>query len=246
MKPDKATFEARWRERFQSFASGADDDAGIAGWSTTGLETRLRNFAHLWHGTPAGALWLDAGCGAGTYTRFLARNGAFPLGLDYSLPTVLKAQARDVAGCVWGVADVTHLPVKAGSFHGVLCFGVTQALANAAPVVHELVSAAQPGGEVWIDGLNVWCLPHLLEKYLRRLRGKPQHERYESPECLRRLMREAGLLDVRLHWLPILPGRFQRFQWLLEINLARWFFRFVPLPGRLFSHAFVVHGRKPA
>lgn len=247
MKPDRRTpFESRWRERFLSFASDAEDDAGIAGWSTTGLETRLRNFSRLWRGTPAGAMWLDAGCGAGTYTRFLARHGAFSIGLDYSYPSVQKAQTRDDTGCAWGVADVTHLPVKAGSFHGALCFGVIQALADAAPAVRELAAAVKPGGEVWIDGLNAWCLPHVAEKTMRRMQGKPPHVRYEFPERLRRLMREAGLLDVRLHWLPILPGRFHRFQWLLETNIVRWFFRFSPLSGRLFSHAFVVHGRKPA
>lgn len=244
MKPDKPPFETRWRERFLSFASDADDDAGIAGWSATGLETRLRNFSQLWHGTPAGALWLDAGCGAGTYTRFLANHGAFSIGLDYSYPSVLKAQARDDTGCAWGVADVTHLPVKAGSCHGVLCFGVIQALADAAPAVRELAAAVKPGGEVWIDGLNAWCLPHVVEKTVRRMQGKPPHVRFESPERLRFLMREAGLQEVRLHWLPILPGHWQRFQWLLETRGTRGMLRFVPLLGRLFSHAFVVHGRK--
>ena len=243
-KFDKHAFEARWRERFKSFANGADDDAGIAGWSATGLETRLRNFSRLWGGASPNALWLDAGCGAGTYTRFLAKHGALALGLDYSLPSVIKAKERDNANCSWGVADVTRLPVKPGSFDGALCFGVVQALADARPAIQELAAAVKPGGEVWVDALNAGCLLHMATRTWRRIQGKPPHERYESPGQLRRLMRDAGLDEVRLHWLPILPSRWYRYQWLLETRSMAWVLRFVPLLGRLFSHAFVVSGRK--
>ena len=40
---DGPSFESKWRERFEEFAELRDDDAGIAGWSPSGLETRFRS-----------------------------------------------------------------------------------------------------------------------------------------------------------------------------------------------------------
>lgn len=44
MKPSGPTqmpsFEQRWRQRFESFGCKGEDDAAIAGWSATGLDTR--------------------------------------------------------------------------------------------------------------------------------------------------------------------------------------------------------------
>jgi hypothetical protein len=59
---------------------------------------------------------------------------------------------------------------------------------------------------------------------------------------LRRLMRDCGLVNIRLHWLPILPRRWQRFQRLLETRQGRWIFRYLPGIGALFSHAVVLSG----
>src|SRR6266481_1370695 len=66
--------EAEWQGRFREFAESRDDDAGIAGWTSTGLEARLRRFLALWKPGAQGERWLDAGCGAGTYTRVLLAN----------------------------------------------------------------------------------------------------------------------------------------------------------------------------
>jgi hypothetical protein len=110
----------------------------------------------------------------------------------------------------------------------------------------ELTAAVRPGGEIWIDALNAWCLPHLLERVRDWMRGRPAHVRYESPRRLRRSMRARGLVDVRLHWIPIAPGRLRGLQGLLESRLAGSLFRAVPPLGTLVSHAFVLRARKPA
>src|SRR5713101_1685742 len=127
---EPVTFESGWQRRFRNFAESKDDDAGIAGWSPNGLACRLRNFSRLWRdGDPEGA-WLDAGCGAGTYCRFLAAKNLRVLGVDYSLPTLRKAERRGSQGIVWALGDVTRLPVKTGAYSGALCFGVLQALST--------------------------------------------------------------------------------------------------------------------
>jgi len=236
-------FESRWRRRFEEFATDRDDDAGVAGWSETGLAARLRHFKRLWMRDAAGALWLDAGCGAGTYTRYLSECGISVVGIDYSEPAVQKASERGGA-LGWIIADVRRLPFVAGAFDGVLCFGVTQALSDSTSAVRELGTVVRPGGHVWIDALNATCIPHALGRLWRRLRGRSMHLRYESPRKLRETMRVDGFTDVTLHWLPILPERLQRLQWVAESRLTIWLLRTVPGAGALLSHAFVLHGRR--
>ena len=67
-RPD---FEDAWRRRFEEFATLRDDDAGIAGWSVSGLDVRFRHFVRAWQGSHLGKTWLDAGCGG---SRIACRN----------------------------------------------------------------------------------------------------------------------------------------------------------------------------
>jgi len=243
-RQERESFERRWRTRFTRFAADHEDDAGIAGWTPTGLAARVRQFARAWRGDSPGALWLDAGCGAGTYVRLLQSNGQRVVGLDYSPISIQKARRRDPAGA-WVVGDATALPVRPGHLDGALCFGVTQALSGSAGVVEQLIQSVRPGGQVWIDGLNSWCLPHAAERLSRALRGRPAHVRYESPFRLKTLLRERGLVNVRLVWLPILPAGLQRWQAAVESGPVYWLLRRVAPLGALFSHSMMVTGEVP-
>lgn len=239
------SFEQHWRRRFERYADLRDDDAGIAGWSTTGLAARVRHFERHWRGAPAGSLWADIGCGAGTYTRLLAGQGLRVIGTDYSAPTLAKA-ARRGGATAWVQADVTRLPFGSGTLDGVLCFGVMQALSASAPALAEIARVVRPGGALWVDALNRWCLPHLLGVLWRRLRGRPAHLRYESPWQLRAAARSLGLRRIRLLWLPILPAGLQRWQPLIESRVAVALFAALPPLGALLSHSFVLVAEAPA
>lgn len=240
---DEEAFTRGWKERFEEFAQHNEDDAGIAGWSETGLRTRLRHFEHYWRGAAPAGRWVDVGCGAGTYTRVLAARGIAVVAMDYSLPTLRKAQQRLALPLV--AADVTRLPLAAASMDGALCFGVLQALPHSRAAVAELVRILGAGGELWIDALNAWCVPHIGEQLWRRLRGRRPHVRYESPRRLLRLLRRAGLIECQLVWLPILPARLQRFQALLESAPVRGLLHWIPPLGALLSHSFLVRGKSP-
>jgi ubiquinone/menaquinone biosynthesis C-methylase UbiE len=237
-------FEASWRARFEEFAADRDDDAGIAGWTKSGLEARLRRFTGLWRLRERGERWLDAGCGAGSYTRLLRAESAEVIGVDYSLPTILKARARSAPDIEYVVANVRHLPFPPQSFDGVLCFGVMQALGDAGPAITELAIQAAPVGQVWVDALNRWCVVHAWDLLRRRFSGRPMHLRYESPRVIRRIMAVHGLINIKVHWMPIVPARWVRVQRLVEGAAARWIFRYVPLIGPLFCHAFIVYGER--
>jgi SAM-dependent methyltransferase len=193
----RSTFEELWRRRFTERGRVFDDDAGIAGWTESGLGARLRHFRQVWPGDRPGAAWLDAGCGAGSYTRFLAERGVAPVGLDYSLPSVQKARARSDGEIVWLVGDATQLPVHPGSMDGVMCFGVMQALSGPEKVVAELVSAARPGGQIWIDALNRNCLSSLIGRFVARIRRRSMSLRHDAPSELVRLLAACGGEDIR-------------------------------------------------
>jgi SAM-dependent methyltransferase len=238
------SFERRWRNRFQEYADERDDDAGIAGWSVTGLDARVRGFRGLWDPGAPGRRWLDAGCGAGTYSRILVERGLVVVGVDYSLPSLRKAAERGPGRIALAVADVRRLPFRPAAFDGVLCLGVTQALAESGPAVRELAAQVRPGGELWLDALNRWCVVHAYELLRRWAGGRPIHLRYESPARLERLLREAGFGAVRLHWMPILPTRWYALQRIVESGPLRLALRTVPLLGMFLSHAFILRAEK--
>lgn len=236
-------FEQEWRNRFREFAEMSEDDAGIAGWSETGLAARFRRFRRLWGERSISGCWIDAGCGAGTYAHYLASCGAFVVGTDYSLPSVLKARKRGREGVAFVVSDVRRLPLRANSAAGAICFGVTQALSNSSDVVAELKRCLAPGGELWIDGLNRYCLPNAWRNWRRRLRGNPVHLRYEGPRALKRLVMSAGLVDVDLHWMPIMPTALSSLQPWMESAFMRFALKWLSPFSSLVSHGFIVTAR---
>ena len=237
-------FESGWRQRFAHYARLYQDDAGIAGWTATSLEARLRFFARHWAEGGVSGLWVDLGCGAGTYARWLVQAGQSVVGVDYSLPTLEKARDRSPDAIDWVVGDASNLPLGAGSADGILCLGVTQALGGSEPLLDELARVTRRGGVVWVDGLNSWCLPHMLSRLKAGLGGAPSKVRYASPWRLRRQVRHAGFENARLFWLPILPERWGRFQPWLEHPATVALLHALPPLGAMLSHSMVVIARR--
>ena len=240
----RTQFEQQWHERFVEFATLREDDAGIAGWSPSGLETRFRFFRRLWRPAAPGARYIDVGCGAATYTRWLAEQGVHMVGLDYSHPTLIKARARTPADIPLYAGDASRLPFPDETFDGALCFGLLQAVSDSAGVVRELARVLKPGGELWIDALNGAGVAARVEQARLRLRGKDVHLRYEFRRRLASVLREAGFVDLAAHWLPIVPSRMQPLQPLLESRGARYAMTHFPWAGMLLSHSFIVHARR--
>jgi len=240
MKPAD-DFERSWRLRFERFGQTHNDDAPISGWSPGGLAARLRHFQRCWTPVPGGR-WLDAGCGPGTYTRHLFENGQHVIGVDYSLPSLKKARDRSPGEIPWIVADVQQLPVGKASFDGVLCFGVLQALSQPDRAIEELAAMVRPGGWLWIDALNDWCL---LSRW-QRWRNQAAHRvRYDSPRHLRHLLERQGLVGVRVDWVPIAPGSRSGLQKVLESPPMPWLLDWVPPLAWGLCHAVVLRARRP-
>ena len=214
-------FSRRWQRRFAQRGATLDDDAGIAGWTATGLASRVRQFQRHWQrAAPGGGRWLDIGCGAGTYCRLLNAEGRQVVGLDYAPPSLHKAQQRSPEAIKWVAGDAQELPFRSGSFDGVLCFGVVQALEASLPLLAEMHRVVRPGGEVWVDALNAESLPTRFQEWRRRRAGRASHLRYVVPGDFRECAEQAGLQPLDWHWLPLVPGRLVRFQGLLESALV--------------------------
>ena len=240
--PRRREFEKRWQSRFAEFATLRDDDAGIAGWSESGLQTRFRFFTSLWRGANAGALYIDAGCGAGTYSRWLDDAGLRVIGVDYSHPALVKAKQREARRIAYCAADASRLPFPDSSADGLVCFGVLQAVWDSEPFVREAARVLKPGGELWMDALNASGLRAIWDITGRRLRGKPMHLRYESPRKLMTTLHNAGFSDLSRHWLPIMPARLHRLQAVCESKVTQYVLNAIPPIGALASHSFVVRG----
>lgn len=240
--PRRKQFEKSWQSRFAEFASLHDDDAGIAGWSDTGLQTRFRFFTSLWRGAKPGMLYIDSGCGAGTYSRWLIRSGLQVVGVDYSLPALVKAKQREAKQIVYCAADASHLPFPDNCADGLLCFGVLQAVWDSQPFILEAARVLKSGGELWVDALNAHGLRAIWDNVGRHVRGKPMHLRYESPRKLMTTLRDAGFVNLKRHWLPIMPSCLQRLQPICESEVTQYMLNMVPSAGSLVSHSFLVRG----
>lgn len=250
-------FESKWKKRFEQFAQG-HTDAAVAGWSESGLEARIQFFKrfcqpylqpmapHHHAGSSskgsAGTLWLDIGCGAGTYCRLLKEQNIEVVGLDYSLPSLCKAKAS-VNEIPWVAANAYELPIAPQSVQGVLCFGVLQALEKDKELCQQLYQVLKPGSELWLDGLNRWSAWHLWSAFKRKMMNKAKHLHYSHPWRIKKLLEQQGFESVVLYWAPILP---KPLAWLQSWVFHPWLqkcFQWAPLTIVLFTHAFYIHAK---
>lgn len=108
---------------------------------------------------PAGAKVLDAGCGSGTNSIWLARHGFTVTGVDFSEFALGKAQEQaqreetgDRVGFRFG--DLTRLELEDASFDAVFCIGVLMHIPRVEAALAELVRVVRPGGALVIAESN--------------------------------------------------------------------------------------------
>jgi len=238
---DQSDFGAQWRKRFEAYGDSGTCDAEIAGWSANGLATRFANFQSVWNGDAPGAVWLDIGCGAGTYTEYLSECRVQAFGFDYSLPSLRKARARYDRPSGWVVADALQLAVRTDSVDGVVCFGVAQAVEGIDQLIKELVRVTRPGGQIWLDALNSRFLPSAFSSLVSRLTGATSRLRFDSVEDIRRALEARGAELVGVHRLVVLPERLKNVQDALNqlMRSSVWLSPFLSV----FCHAFVIEAR---
>lgn len=247
MQNESLSFEQRWKKRFEKFARN-NTEASIAGWSESGLSTRVGAFKRQWSKLedticPDG-LWCDIGCGAGTYINLLHNFKQQVVGVDYSLPTLQAAQKWVSKQPHWGQVDVQSLAFIDHCFDGLLCFGVLQALTMPSRAIKECHRVLKIDGLFWVDALNNECILHRTSQLWRRLKKKPKHLHYLYAKDVIEIMQGYGFSDIQLHYLLILPQKLYFFQKWLDASGLTWFVQKTPIINRLLCHSFMIHAKK--
>jgi 2-polyprenyl-3-methyl-5-hydroxy-6-metoxy-1,4-benzoquinol methylase len=113
----------------------------------------------------AGTQWLDAGCGTGTLTRFLAEKGCSIIGVDAAPQMIEMARERtqhhpqrelmqfEVAGRD-SVGTIERLSNATASLDGILCSSVLEYMPDAEQLVGEFARVLKPGGMLLISVPN--------------------------------------------------------------------------------------------
>jgi SAM-dependent methyltransferase len=100
----------------------------------------------------AGSLWLDAGCGTGTLSRWLAARGCRVVGMD-GAPEMVRAAHR-IAAFSQGptraqfacIGTIAKLPLPSNCADGILCSSVLEYVEDPRACVHEFVRVLKCGG----------------------------------------------------------------------------------------------------
>jgi ubiquinone/menaquinone biosynthesis C-methylase UbiE len=249
MQHDPNSFEKKWQKRFEKFANN-NTDASIAGWSESGLRTRVQTFLDKWdRNTPISnnkskSIWCDIGCGAGTYINLLHKFDCEVVGIDYSYPTLKQARKRVDKQPHWGQADVQHLSFKENTFDGVLCFGVLQALSTPNQAIEECSRVLKQDGSLWIDALNKNCFLHILQNFLRRLKNKPNHLHYLSANIVIESLKINGFKNLELQYVFLLPEKLKLLHGFISGLYIDKIIQKLPVINSLFCHSFMLVAKR--
>ena len=240
-------FEEQWQRRFEKFATRHQADHRVSGWSLGGLRQRMRLFEGL---LDRGVLSergrvLELGCGAGTYVRLLGKRGCAVVGLDYSLPSLVRAATADPARLGRYLAGSSYaLPFRSESFDAVTCVGVLQVLTQPDAAIAEMARVLTHRGTLLVETLNPWSPVAALRRLVAFSQGQPTRLRYGSAAGVERGMVAHGVDPVEQIGVVVSPRSLPG----LADPLGRpWVQRVLGLtPGvrAIAAHAFWIVGTK--
>jgi ubiquinone/menaquinone biosynthesis C-methylase UbiE len=96
---------------------------------------------------------LDAACGTGRHTSYLADRGFEVSGIDTS-PEMLAIARSKVPQATFEIADVTRLAFGASTFDLVVCALALDHVSNLAEAIGEFARVTRPGGRIVISTLH--------------------------------------------------------------------------------------------
>lgn len=139
---------------------------------------------------------LEAGCGAGRFTEWLVKSGAFVHSVDLSVAVEAnKETIGERENYVVAQANILGLPFPAEAFDCVICLGVLQHLPSPEAGIEALWSMVKPGGWLVIDHYS-WNirmatkLAFVMRPWLKRM----------PPERSKKIVDGLVRLFFPLHW----------------------------------------------
>lgn len=159
---------------------------------------------------------LDAGCGAGSVTRVIARpvpNGhatgvdRAPKYIDFARQ---KAAVEGIENIRFEVGDILHLPFDAGSFDVVWSKHLLQFVRDRQQALTELKRVCHPGGRVVCCNYDHFCVCHYpvdpelqaeVELFFEAARRELGIDNLLGRK-LPHLFMQAGLVDIQVDFIP--------------------------------------------
>ena len=149
-----------------------------------------------------GDLILDAGCGTGVFTLDLLHFGCPIIGIDLSMPMLLRAKQK-AHGYPFRIvrADLLNLPFSANSFDKVISVTALEFIEDGRRAIEELFRVTKRGGSLVVATLNSlspWALQ-------RKAEARQKHTIFEqaifrSPEELLSLTPIRGETRTAIHF----------------------------------------------
>lgn len=181
-----------------------------------------------------GEHWLDAGCGSGTLTRWLAGRGAKANGVDGApeMIRVAKAQAQGYEDSLqFQVANVGALPFPDGSFDGVLCSSVLEYAEDPGDYLREIARVTRVGGCLLISVPNAESVVRMglrIAFQLTSMIGRPRpqymahsHHQYSRPQFSALLRSHGYQSDYTAAFGSGMPGWLRGRNWFGRLLLFR-------------------------
>lgn len=155
---------------------------------------------------PVGGKVLDAGCGSGLVTRYLAQTypTSIIIGCDASEVRIAQAEeaSRKQANIEFQVDDISHTRFKSETFDAIVCRYVMQHLSASKQreTVNELSRCLKPGGVLYMidaDGILANLYPQSLElkNAMNEVQSKCSIDLY-SGRKIPFLLYEAGIVGI--------------------------------------------------
>jgi ubiquinone/menaquinone biosynthesis C-methylase UbiE len=149
-----------------------------------------------------GEIILDAGCGTGVFTLDILLSGSQVIGLDISLPMLIRA-GKKLKEFPFQIvlADMLNLPFPESSFDKVVSVTAVEFIEDAKGAVEELFRVTKKGGSIVVATLNslsLWALR-------RRAKAEKGHTIFEkaifrSPDELLHLAPFRGVAKTAIHF----------------------------------------------
>ena len=113
---------------------------------------------------------LDAACGTGRHTKYLASLGQQVIGID-TTPEMLELAAAKVPAAQFQTADLAAIPLPDGEMDTAVCTLALTHCPDLGPPMRELARVVRPGGHVVISDVHPFDVVLSVQGIFRRKRG---------------------------------------------------------------------------